>query len=437
MQLDQGWLMQQGADAASLRDVDRCFSSFAQTNFAQTNFAQTNFAQTKIGLAVSGGGDSIALLRLGSCWSVQTGQPIAAVTVDHGLRSESGAEAQAVANLCKSLGIPHDILSWRAPKGAGNLPAAARDGRYALMADWAKARGIGAVALGHTADDSAETFLMRLGRAAGLDGLAEMARRSDRYGVTWVRPLLDHTRADLRAYLMRHAVEWIEDPSNEDTRYARTRTRHALPLLEGLGLTAQSIRHSAHALRQAQTALAHYTRREAQTHVIQEAGDLVLPLDFVPAVPADVERRLIAAALQWVGSGAYPPRKFCAAGLKAVLVQQHRLTLSGCLVVKRKGQMRIMREYNAVRDLCGPTDAVWDMRWRLLGPHAPDLQVRALGEGIRLLPDWRKADVPRPSLMASPAVWRADSLVAAPLAGYNSDWSAQIVADFASFLLSH
>ncbi|WP_299028715.1 tRNA lysidine(34) synthetase TilS [uncultured Sulfitobacter sp.] len=422
MQLDQNWLTQQGEDAMLLHVVDTAF------------FIPVPAC---IGIAVSGGGDSVALLHLFARWSAQTGHPIAAVTVDHGLRPESGAEAETVTALCQTLGVAHDTLHWHAPKGAGNLPAAARDGRYALMADWAKAKGIGGIVLGHTIDDSAENFLIRLGRASGVDGLAEMESRFERDGIAWSRPLWQQTRADLRAYLQRHNIVWAEDPSNDDPRYLRTKVRRILPQLADLGITADSIHQSAFALRQAQAALAHYARQEAEAHVTQDSGDLVFPLRIHPPMPADIERRLVVAALQWVGSNPYPPRKVFAGVLAHELAHQQRMTIGGCLVMKRKGQLRITREYNAVKDMRGPTEAIWDTRWRLDGPHAPDLEVRALGNGVALLPDWRKTGVPRPTLMASPAVWRGDKLVAAPLAGYNPDWSVQIVADFTSFLVSH
>ena len=107
----------------------------------------------RIGVAVSGGGDSVALLHLFARWAAQTGHGIAAVTVDHRLRPESAAEAQGVAALCAKLNISHDILEWQGHHGAGNLPAAAREGRYGLMAGWARAQGIGGIVLGHTQDD--------------------------------------------------------------------------------------------------------------------------------------------------------------------------------------------------------------------------------------------------------------------------------------------
>jgi tRNA(Ile)-lysidine synthase len=422
MQLDHSWLMQQGEDAILLHSIDNSFS---------------HPPPARIGIAVSGGGDSVALLHLFARWSAQTQRAVAAVTVDHGLRPESRTEAQDVARLCSDLGIPHDILVWAQPAGNGNVPAAARNGRYGLMADWARANGIGGIALGHTIDDNAENFLMRLGRAAGLDGLAEMDSRFERYGVRWARPLCQQSRAHLREYLRRHGVAWAEDPSNDNPRYLRTKARRILPALADLGINSDSIHQSAFALRQAQNALAHYTREEAARHVTQDVGDLLIPQRMVPPVPADIQRRLTVAALQWVGSSAYPPRKTFSGVLEHEMSQQQRLTRAGCLILKRKGHYRITREYDAVKDLRGPTDAVWDTRWQLEGPHAPDLEVRALGESVRLLPEWRKTGLPRPTLMASPAVWRGDLLVAAPLAEYNPDWRVQIVADFTSFLLSH
>ena len=421
MQLDRDWLGQQGEDAVLLEAVDETFLDIP----------------ARIGIAVSGGGDSMALLHLFARWSAQTGRSIAAVTVDHGLRQQSRAEAEGVAKFCQTLGVKHDTLSWTRSDGAGNLSAAARDGRYALMADWAQTQGIGGIVLGHTLEDSAENFVIRLGRASGLDGLAEMARRFERYGVCWARPLAGCARADLRTYLQRHGVAWVDDPSNDDPRYLRSRVRNALPALAQLGMGAPQLHHTAVALRASRDALAYYLRKEAAQHVVQESGDLLIPQDITEHVPHDIARRMSLAALGWIGGGKYAPRKSFSGILMNDLAAQQRLSVAGCLIMKRKGAYRITREYNAVKDLVTSTDVLWDGRWKLEGPHAPDLEVRALGESVRLLPEWRETGLPRPTLMASPAVWRGDCLVAVPLAGYNDGWSAQIVADFTSFLDSH
>ncbi|KEJ88233.1 tRNA lysidine(34) synthetase TilS [Sulfitobacter donghicola] len=422
MQLDQSWVMQQGADAMLLHAIDVAFGSELPK---------------RVGIAVSGGGDSVALLHLFARWSEQTGHPIAAVTVDHGLRAESRAEAEGVAALCTQLGVSHDIFTWSGPNSGGNVSAAARDARYDLMAKWAKTAKVGGIALGHTMDDTAENMLIRLGRSAGLDGLAQMQTLFRRNGILWSRPLWQQHRSTLRDYLKRQQIEWVDDPTNDDPHYMRTKARRLLPSLKELGIDADSLHHSAFALRQSQEALAHYTRQEARSHVTQEGGDLLLSADFTREVPADIERRLTAAALQWVGSLPYPPRKVFAGFLGRELEAQNRLNLAGCLVQRGKGHIRITREFNAVKDTVTKTNEIWDTRWRLVGPHDDSLEVRALGEGVLALPDWRAIGVPRHSLMSSPAVWKGENLVAAPLAGYNLDWSAQIVADFTSFLLLH
>ena len=123
--------------------------------------------QGGLGLAVSGGPDSLALLLLAS--EALPGQ-VEAATVDHGLRAESAAEAEAVAQICATLGVPHAILTVEV--ATGNVQAEARRARYAALGGWLAARDLAALATAHHADDQAETLLLRLNRAIGVAGLA-------------------------------------------------------------------------------------------------------------------------------------------------------------------------------------------------------------------------------------------------------------------------
>ena len=181
----------------------------------------------RLGVAVSGGSDSIALLRLVRDWSTGPGgrREVCAVTVDHGLRAESASEASIVARICAEWGVAHTIVRAQDLSGAANLQAAARDARYRLMAGWARREGLSAVAVGHTMDDQAETVLMRLGRGAGAEGLSAMAASRDWLGTRWLRPLLGVRRDALRAYLKEREIGWLDDPSNDDPRYERVRAR--------------------------------------------------------------------------------------------------------------------------------------------------------------------------------------------------------------------
>lgn len=383
-----------------------------------------------VAVAVSGGGDSMALLELAARHGPPAGVRIHAVTVDHGLRAEAAQEAAMVAGFCAAHDVPHVTLRWTGWDGSGNLQAEARAARYRLIGDWARGQGIGQVMLAHTRDDVAETFLIRLGRASGLDGLAHMAPVFRRHGVLWSRPLLRHDRETLRNHLRSREIPWIEDPSNADDRFARVRARQALAALAPLGIDAASIARSAWALLSAREAL----ERQAAAvwgAVTLDRGDLILPAHPDP----EIARRLLLAALRMVGGQDHPPRQSALDDLEWRLAEAGRHTLAGCLVRQRGDTIRVAREYQAVKGLVVPAGQVWD-RWQVDGPAEPGMEIRALGEGIRRC-DWRITGLPRASLMAGPAVWRGAALVAAPLAGLANGWTAELRPSFAIAPFAH
>jgi tRNA(Ile)-lysidine synthase len=394
----------------------------------------------RIGVAVSGGSDSLALLHAAVAWSTSgNGPEVEAVTVDHGLRPEAAEEAAHVGAICTGLEVPHSVLRWEGWDGKGNLQDQARQNRYALIAGWARGRSLASVALGHTTDDQAETFLMRLAREAGVEGLASMRIVLDRADMRFDRPLLFDRRADLRAYLRSLGVRWIEDPSNEDESFGRVRARRALDLLEPLGIGVDELFRVSLNLRDASEALGEVAMRFALDKVKSAGGDLIFDRTALRRQPEEIMRRLLGHALMFVGSAEYPPRR---APLQAVLEQVHsggNTTLHGCLVMVSDMTVRITREHAAVAGLHGPTDADWDRRWRVAGPHASDLELRALGKAVLDCPEWRSTGLPRATLLASPAVWRGADLVAAPVAGMANGWSAHApgAADFAATLISH
>ena len=399
-----------------------------------------SLAPRRIGIAVSGGSDSLALLCAAHAWSKDGGGPaIEAVTVDHGLRPEAKEEAAYVRGLCETLGVPHSTLTWEGWDGRGNLQDQARRNRYALIASWARGHALDSVALGHTMDDQAETFLMRLARESGVEGMASMRLVFRRDGARFDRPFLIDRRADLRAYLLSRGVRWVEDPSNEDESFDRVKARKALATLGPLGIGAAQLVRVAMNLRDASDAIAAVAAQVAREKVRAAGGDLIFDRSALRRQPPEVIRRLLAEALMFVGGADYPPRR---QPLDAVIQQVEtggNGTLHGCRIMVSDMTVRITREHAAVASLRGPTDAPWDGRWRLTGPHAPDLHVAALGEAVRDCPDWRATGLPRPTLLASPAVWRGDILVAAPVAGLANGWSAEApgAADFAAALISH
>lgn len=195
-------------------------------------------AAPRLGVAVSGGPDSMALLLLAA-----TAFPgaVVAATVDHRLRAAAAEEAAMVAALCGQLGVPHATLVPTAPVAGSSLQRRAREARYALLTDWAERERVDALLTAHHADDQAETLLMRLNRASGLAGLSAIraARRERR--TLLLRPLLAWRRAALRALVEEAGAPFVDDPSNDDPRHDRTRVRAALaatPALDPAALAA-------------------------------------------------------------------------------------------------------------------------------------------------------------------------------------------------------
>ncbi|MDU8946519.1 tRNA lysidine(34) synthetase TilS [Ovoidimarina sediminis] len=378
----------------------------------------------RLGVAVSGGADSLALLHI---LQEAGGVDLFAVTVNHGLRPEAASEALHVARICEGLGIPHDVLEWSGWDGKGNLQDQARRTRYRLLADWGRKRGVDAIALGHTRDDVAETFLMRVARSSGVDGLAAMAPRFERDGMAFMRPLLDRGRAELREILVERGVRWVEDPSNEDTAFDRARIRAALPGLAPIGLTVDVLAETAAHLRDASDALNEIAVRWMAENLRLAAGDILFDRTALSRQPLEIKRRIVGRSLQWVASEEYPPRGAALGRVLAALSGEsegRNLTLHGCHVMVSDMTFRITREFAAVARLETVTDAPWDGRWHLDGPHLPGLVVRALGDDLTHCPDWRNTGVPRESLRASPAIYEGDTLIAAPVAGLTEGWTA-------------
>lgn len=400
--------------------------------------ARLRAAPQPLGIAVSGGSDSVGLMRA----AVAAGLKPQIVTVDHGLRSESRAEAEGVAEAARLLGLSHDILEWTDWSGQGNLQDAARRARQRLIGAWAAEREIPVVALGHTQDDQAETVLMRLSRASGVDGLSAMPEWRESHWGHWWRPMLDCPRQDIRDWLTDSGVTWVDDPSNENDRFTRVKMRKAMPLLTELGIGPEVLAQVALHQQQARDALEEITADLATQIATVDGGMLELQAEPLWTAPAEISRRLILAALRWIAPAPYAPRSDAVEGAMASLREDQPTTLAGCALRPRKGAITIFREYNAVRDVTATPPALWDGVWQAIPPEgAGAAQIRPLGpEGMRQLPDGRPDTRPYAALIAEPAVWENDRLIAAPMAGWACGWQIhrEIGADdFTQSILSH
>ncbi len=407
----------------------------------------------RLGVAVSGGGDSMALLAFAVDWARRRGREAHAVTVDHALRSGSAGEAAFVAAHCARVGVAHRTLR-AGPMPPGNLPAAAREARYGLIAGWARGERIAGVALGHTMDDQAETLLMRLARGAGVEGLSGMAARRDWQGIAWLRPMLGIRRAALRDWLQVRGIPWIDDPTNEEDAYDRVKARRALVALEPLGISVEGLAETVRTLARQRHVLARAAAEIEAAAVRWGAyGEARLALEPLRETERDTALRVFAETLVRAAGRAQRPRfRSVEPALSALIGGKGRaLTLGGCLVVPdlEGGSLLVCREPSAAAAPVPlrPPGLVWDGRWRIAmpagvaeEPGGGSLTIGALGQaGCDCLgraaragawqPPEGWAAAPRPVRETVPAVYAATgggpggpgesgALLAVPAAGF-------------------
>jgi tRNA(Ile)-lysidine synthase len=272
-------------------------------------------AERALLLAVSGGADSTALLYLLARWRKRhkPSPQLHAVTIDHGLRKQSRHEASGVKRLAAQLGVTHRTMRWTGEKPSTGLQEKARSERYRLLVAAAHRAGARCVITAHTLDDQAETVLFRLSRGSGLTGIGAMARvsrarfhapimRGAKGSPALVRPLLDVAKARLVATLRVAGIAHVEDPSNDDPRFARVRWRQLAPALAAEGLTAERLVQLARRVRRNEAAIeavvaAAFDRLGSRPAVWTIAFDARGLRD----VPAEIALRLIGRAAGEVG----------------------------------------------------------------------------------------------------------------------------------------
>jgi tRNA(Ile)-lysidine synthase len=387
-------------------------------------------AQPHLAVAVSGGSDSMALALLAADWARARGGRVTALTVDHGLRAEAAAEASQVGSWCAARGIAHEIVRWPGPAPRTGIQAAARAARYRLLEEWCGAHGVLHLLVAHQREDQAETLLMRLTRASGVDGLSGMAALVERRAMRVLRPLLALPRARLQGTLRAAAQDWIEDPSNRNPAFLRARLRIQLDNQAGRGVSAERLAGLAAQFGRARAALeTERAKLLAQSVMLHPAGFAWLNATALLAAPEEVVLRALAAIITTVSGAEYPPRSERLERLFRHLPQglASGRTLGGCLILPRRGRILICREPAAVAApvLVAPRGHTrWDGRFslELTAPTPGDLWLGALGEGAQAVID----DVPAAILAAVPPVARPSlpalrdggGLLAVPALGY-------------------
>ena len=364
-----------------------------------------------IAVALSGGGDSLALTLMVADWARARGRSLLVLTVDHGLRAESAAWTRSCAVTAHRLGADFRALAWEGDKPAAGLPAAARSARHRLIADAARAAGAKVVLMGHTASDRLEAAAMRQA------GASTPSPREWTPSPAWpqgrdvflLRPMLSQTRAEIRAWLTERGQTWIEDPANEDPRFARARARASL--------TGDETDPVAPALVLADLAL-------ATTNL---AGGLATSRALLRAAPAT----FLAAACLCAAGTSRPPRGDRLQRLADALMGERDLTatLAGARIEADARDVRFLRDPGRAGletlSLAAGQTAVWDGRFEVttnrpiavqaLAGHAAGLSP-ASRSALQRLPAGARSGLPFIPGEGSPVLAAISGVLARPLA---------------------
>ncbi|MGH6933682.1 MAG: tRNA lysidine(34) synthetase TilS [Dongiaceae bacterium] len=396
-----------------------------------------------LAVAVSGGPDSLALTLLLHGWCRRRRGTLTALTVDHGLRPESAAEARQVGRWLRARGVRHRTLRWRPGKAdrhwPGGVQAAARKARYSLLGQWCRANHVLHLAVAHQLEDQAETFLLRLSRHSGLDGLAAMAPVTERDGVRLIRPLLSVPRARLVASLRKLDQPWIDDPSNRNRGHARVRFRQMLPALAEDGVSAERLAATAASLGRLRArfddGVANLLARAARPH---PAGHVTVDMAALRAAPTELSRQALAHCLHTVGGRTYAPRSERLDRLhKSVMADVPMLpaTLGGCRILAPAGRDLLICREAALAEprqrLVLGEAMIWDGRFRIrvAADRRGDkrrrrpISVGCLGEdGWAMVaasqPAVRRHPIPSAARPTLPALWQGGRPIAVPHLGY-------------------
>jgi tRNA(Ile)-lysidine synthase len=360
-----------------------------------------------IAIALSGGGDSLALTLIADAWARDAGRELIVLTVDHGLQAESRAWTDACAATAARLGRPLRALRWEGVKPATGLPAAARAARHRLLADAARAAGARVIVMGHTADDLREAATMRASGATTPDPheWAPSPAWPEGRGVFLLRPLLTASRAGIRAWLTARGAVWIDDPANTDTRYARSRAR-----LEPSAAPAGRSDPPPLAL---------------AGHVTVRAGVITLDRAEFRAASPEVARRFVALASVCAGGGDRRPATAridrAADALRSA--GDFMGTLAGARIEADAAAIRVFREAGeAARGGLAPLPLtpgrpiVWDGRFEIVTDRAGVEVCRLAGLTRRLPGNQQRAlrDLPAAARGGLPAVVDPDGNVDSP-----------------------
>ena len=406
-----------------------------KNNTSEVNLVEEYFDTNPIALAVSGGPDSTAMMFLVSKSKKIKKKNVTVLIVDHDLRKDSRKEANLVMRNAKKIGFKYKILKWRGLKPSSGIQEAARKARYDMMISWCEKNNVKKLFLAHHLDDQVETFLMRLSKGSGIDGLSSMSKTSLKVNVNIIRPFLEIPKTKLVEIANSSNMKWVSDPSNSNLSYQRSRIRKLIPALSREGIDSHHINLVIKRMDSAKDALNETVNSNIIKYVKSMEGiAFSLSYEALDKLSPEILLRILERIIMVASGSIYPARRLKLEAILSWLKSDNQIsakTLSGTVLRKRKDYIIFYRELKSsqasasIRPLTNRYLS-WDNRFHLKLNKSKDLEVKSLGnEGVKILKSKKLLkkhglkNIPLSAWKSAPSLWSKKRLISVPSLGYN------------------
>lgn len=402
---------------------------------SEINLVEECVDTNPIALAVSGGPDSTAMMFLVSKSKKIKKENVTVLTVDHGLREDSFKEANLVMQNAKKIGFKCKVLKWRGLKPLSGIQEAARRSRYDMMLSWCEKNHVKKLFLAHHMDDQVETFLMRLSKGSGVDGLSSMSKNSYQANTNLIRPFLETSKVKLVEIANYSKMKWVSDPSNSNLSYQRSRIRKLIPALSKEGIDSHHINLAIKRMDSAKDTLIEMTNRNISKYV-KNMEDIAYSLSYeaFDELRPEILLRILDRIIMAASGSIYPARRAKVEDILSWLRSDSEIsakTLSGAVIRKRKDYIIFYRELKSsqrsksIRPLTNRYLS-WDNRFHLKLKKSKKLEVQSLGdEGVKILKSKKILkkqglnNIPLSAWKSAPSLWSKKRLISVPSLGYN------------------
>jgi len=386
-------------------------------------------SSNKIAVAVSGGADSMCLTLLMAEWAKSKDLKTIALTVDHLLRPESTAEAEKVNYWMQQHGIEHYTLSWKKKAPPANLQDAARQARYKLLLEFCDQNQIQYLALAHNQDDQFETMMQRLAHQSGPSGLAGIPKARSTEHVTICRPLLNYSRSQIIETLHRFNQEWIEDPSNQNSKFTRIKIRQQQDRWSSYGLSKERVLILQQKLAQQRMLMENQVQDFFEQHMTSyPEGYALLNYEHLLRLDSHLLELTLIHLLKLVSGRIYPPRQENLKRAISQIILHKNSTIHSCIMQKWQGKLLICREAHNMeptKHFQGLETAIWDNRYQIALKNSNELndaRIQALGNNwLELKSNTHLMSLPTAVRPTLPSIWLKERLLNVPHLDYDGN----------------